>query len=474
MAIATNYFTGLQALQEGLLKGQQVAAHNNRSALVSYSQSIPGLDALDFFSRARQLTASAFFWERADDSFSMAGAGAALTLQGEGNRRFEAVEEQWQTLLAEAVIERSEDITDEWGIGPALVGGFSFDAAHPESGRWQGFPAGQMVLPRVQVVTRADGCYLTINVMVEAGVDALPEAEQLQKLCGQLCSPVREVEKSESQALELADVMPAQSWQHLVARAVQNIKQGAFQKVVLAREVHARANSALDLRQALERLRANYPSATLFAVAAGERCFLGATPERLVRLLDGEVRTIGLAGSARRGATEQEDQALGQELLESQKNLEEHAIVVRMLRQALEKVCSYVWAEDRPHLLKLSNVQHLYTPVLGRLPEGSDESVLKLVEQLHPTPALGGFPRTEAMAWLRENEGLDRGWYAAPVGWVDSRGEGEFVVAIRSALVEGNEAYLYAGCGIVADSDPESEYAESCLKLKPMLNALGF
>ncbi len=479
MAIAVNYHTDMLKLHDWMARGVAQATRRNGPVLVSYSYPIGAVDPLAFFSHAQALELAAFFWERAEDRFGLAGAGTAHVFNGQSASRFEQLEKDWQAILATALVHREGIEADLWAIGPSLVGGFAFDAARVPSGRWQGYPDGQMRLPQVQLIIRADGNFLTLNALVEPSTDPTVTAENLSRLARQLCTPPTQPQNlpaSPSSAFRLpalTDVLPAEEWKGLVSRAVDRIKAGAFQKVVLAREVRLQVENRLDVPQALARLRQNYPSATLFAVAQDGRCFLAATPERLVRLYEGEVRTIGLAGSAPRGQTEAEDRQLGQELLDSSKNQEEHAIVVRMLRAALSQVCSHVWSEEAPHLLKLSNVQHLYTPVLGRLAEGVKTSVLKLVEQLHPTPALGGYPREETLAWLRGNEQLDRGWYAAPVGWIDCRGEGEFVVAIRSALVEGNTAYLYAGCGIVADSNPDSEYAESCLKLKPMLTALG-
>ncbi len=474
MAIATQYFTDLLKFDRWLAQGIERARLQGGSVLVSYSQPAGEIEPVEFFARARGLGLAAFFWERAEDNFGLAGAGSALQLRAEGAERFKTIEAQWHAWLDGAIVEREDSISDLWGVGPALVGGFAFDTARPKTLRWEAYPDGSLHLPQVQLVSRSDGTYLTLNALVEATTEAQTVAQELSRLCRVLCTPGVVAAPTATRAKSRQDVLPSGQWQNLVGQAVEEIKAGLFQKVVLAREVRLEAQDNLDPALALQTLRQTYPSATIFAVAQGGKCFLGATPERLVRLCEGEVRTIGLAGSAPRGQTSEEDARLGRELLDSPKNQEEHAIVVRMLRTALEKVCRHVWAEEHPHLLKLSNVQHLYTPVLGRLAEDAAQSVLTLVEALHPTPALGGYPRREALAWLREHEELDRGWYAAPVGWVDSRGEGEFVVAIRSALLEGNQASLYAGCGIVADSDPASEYAESCLKLKPMLSALGF
>jgi isochorismate synthase len=274
------------------------------------------------------------------------------------------------------------------------------------------------------------------------------------------------------------DAMPAGEWQSIVAQTANEIQAGHYAKVVLARRASTRANGGqLDAARTLIRLRGGYPDSFLFAFSQamgdGGRTFLGATPERLVRLHDRVVETSSLAGSIRRGSTPEEDARLGEMLLDSAKDRREHAVVADMLRDALAPVCRDLSIPFPPTLLHLTNVQHLYTPIRGILSNG--QTVLDLVERLHPTPAVGGFPRLEAMQAIRAVEQLDRGWYAGPVGWIDRHGEGEFAVAIRSALLDsaGREALLFAGCGIVANSDPAAEYAESRLKMQAMLSALS-
>jgi isochorismate synthase len=197
--------------------------------------------------------------------------------------------------------------------------------------------------------------------------------------------------------------------------------------------------------------------------------FLGASPERLVRLEGRAVSASSLAGSAPRGATPAEDDALAAELLASPKDRAEHAVVRRMLCAALAELCDDVRALQEPSLLTLANVHHLHTGVSARLREG--HTLLQLVARLHPTPAVGGEPRDDALRWIRDHEQLDRGWYAAPVGWVGDQA-GEFAVALRSGLVRGNEAWLFAGCGVVADSEPQAELEESEVKLRSMQGAM--
>ncbi|HEY0582716.1 MAG TPA: isochorismate synthase, partial [Chloroflexota bacterium] len=243
--------------------------------------------------------------------------------------------------------------------------------------------------------------------------------------------------------------------------------------VVLARAERATMDPPRDVQHALRDLAERYPECTIFAVAQPDACFLGATPERLIALRHGLASTMALAGSAPRGVTPAHDEALAQQLLCSPKERAEHAVVVGALRDGLTRagLCTRIIADARPRVQKLANVQHLLTPIRAQVVAGTD--VLSLVARLHPTPAVGGYPREAALRLIRDREGLDRGWYAGPIGWVDARGDGEFVVGIRSALVRHGQATLFAGCGIVAESDAAAEYAESTWKLRPMRAALG-
>jgi isochorismate synthase len=186
----------------------------------------------------------------------------------------------------------------------------------------------------------------------------------------------------------------------------------------------------------------------------------------------GLVHADAVAGSAPRGRTAGQDHRLARELVESKKDQEEHAVVVRCVLEALARHCSTLAAPEAPGLLRTDGIQHLHTPIQGRLREPSKTTVLDLVADLHPTPAVGGAPRQHALDWLRGHEGLDRGWYAGPLGWVTPEGEGEFTVALRSMLLHGCRATLFAGAGIVAGSDPEAELAETRLKLRAGLDAL--
>ncbi|MFV3405952.1 isochorismate synthase [Pseudomonas sp. NY15463] len=354
--------------------------------------------------------------------------------------------------------------------GPLLMGGARFDAASPRHSHWGEFPSAVMTLYPLQWLQAPDGCCLLLQAWVAADCDVEALLDRQQTLLDLLGKPASTVEAfAEPVGVDQPSV-PAAQWQAAVGEAVQCIRRGELYKVVLARHVLRRHSAPIAVAPLLRRLRKRNPSAHLFAIRRGQSCFLGATPERLAHLQGGVVSTHALAGTTARGADEASDGRLGQALMASAKEREEHDLVVRSIRQGLERLGASVQAADAPELRRLPTLQHLSTPIEAEL--GQQTGVLEVIEQLHPTPAVAGAGLGQALAFIRQHEGLDRGWYAGPVGWMNGQAEGDFVVALRSVLVQGADAYLYAGCGVVADSLPEHEYQETCLKLSGMFNAL--
>lgn len=256
-----------------------------------------------------------------------------------------------------------------------------------------------------------------------------------------------------------------------VENATDLIKAKKFKKIVLARELSVKLQAPVSDTRILNHLRNQYPDCYSFLISQdGESSFIGSTPERLASFHDREVLTEGLAGSISRGKTASEDAVLEYELLNSQKDLSEHAFVLDAIGENLERYSDLYEHPKTPAVKKLSNVQHLYTPVHAKIKDGVSRT--EVLSRLHPTPAVGGYPREAAMPYINKLEYFDRGWYAAPIGWINANGEGEFVVAIRSGLIKKDEVRFFAGCGIVEDSDPEKEWEETNLKFIPMLTAL--
>jgi isochorismate synthase len=454
------------------------AAELGRGVLASYEQPVGWCDALAIFAGARIVGLEAkFFWERPAEQTALVGIGTATTVTTTGSARFTAAAATWKRLLADAIIRRKAGREPHERRGPLLFGGFAFDPLGPHAPTWQGFPDGLLILPQILVSVSASGAALTVNQLIQPGSAVERDVATIVADVMRLGAAAQEVAlplAQENGLLVITETPGAATWMERVAEVVGLIRQGAYEKVVLARSARVRKAAPMEpfeVGVVLQRLRRSYPGTSVFALQRGECCFVGATPERLASIRDGQIHTMALAGSAPRGASAAEDQRIGQELLRSAKNQGEHAIVAAMVREALASLCTKVWVAEQAQLLRLQNVQHLELSFAGELLPG--RSLLNAVACLHPTPAVGGFPREAALAAIRRNEQLDRGWYAGPIGWIGADGAGEFAVALRSALIAGAEATLFAGCGIVADSDPQSEYAESQLKLRAMLRGLG-
>ncbi len=431
--------------------------------LLSTAHPLPAVpDAVPLIAAARATGTATALFERRDDGVATASFGTAWSTEAHGDGRFARVAEQARRVFAEAV----------WNGGPAplAIGAFAFAPTTP-AGEWSGFPAARLLVPRLAIVQRGAAASVVLNAIVEPGGDLDHIAHRLSRAMARLrewsaSPPATEMGRRYA---AIAEPDPAR-WKRTVDTAIGDIAARRFDKLVLARTCRLSATRPFDCARTVAHLRQTYPSCTTFWLQAGGGDFLGATPELLVRVRGRVVETAAVAGSRPRGTTTEADAALARELLDSDKERREHALVVDALAAALRGLCDEVAHDARPEILRLPNVQHLTTAIRGRLHAGAH--VLDVVARLHPTPAVAGYPRAAALAALAEREGLERGWYAGPLGWFDATGDGEFAVGIRSALVRDGEALLYAGSGIVAGSDADAELAETRLKLQPLLAAL--
>jgi salicylate biosynthesis isochorismate synthase len=416
--------------------------------LLVRSEPCEAIDPLQVFAAAG--TAPRFYWEQPAAGRFRVGIGSAAALTVEGSQRFHAAEAGARELFSRI----------EWdGPGPRvghLLGGFAFAPAASRGKLWSGFPDGELRIPELLYWREGDR-YMRDACRASRWANLQPRMLALGH-------PVRGV-------VEIGNGGPG-PYVERVRRILDEIRVGRLQKVVLAREVHVTAGSAIDPVAWLVALRERFPSCTLFAIGNGDAVFLGASPERLVRVRRDLVETAALAGTAPRGASRADDQALGDALCDSRKNGAEHAMVVRHLQSVLTGCCDDVEVASEPVLLKTRTVQHLCTELRARRRKESPVSLLELVDRLHPTPAVGGAPNDAALRWLAENEAVERGWFAGPVGFLQSDGDGEFAVALRSALARGPIATAWAGAGIVARSEPKAEFTETELKLRTVLGPL--
>lgn len=330
-------------------------------------------------------------------------------------------------------------------VSPLLFGGVPFGTHHGDRGpHWRRFRPARLVLPELMVVRAGSHVY---SLSLGGPVSLAPSVADDDEPPGRA-----------------PDFSRDDGYVALVEQAIEAIGDGVFEKVVPARRATVPGwQQPEHLGPTLARLRTDYSHCMTMAVTAGAETFLAASPERLVSLRYDELRTLALAGSTPRGADEEADRHLAEELLASPKNRAEHAFVVDGVRAKLADLGFEPQVPDEPEVARLANIQHLRTPV--RAPADEDSDIFTIAEALHPTPAIGGTPSAAACAWLGTHEQFDRGWYGAPVGWVDLRGKGELRVGLRSALADDEGLHLFAGAGVVADSDPASELAETTVKL---------
>jgi menaquinone-specific isochorismate synthase len=371
----------------------------------------------------------------------MVAWGRAAELRTRGTTRFADADKWWTETTSRAVV---RDEVGEPGTGLVCFGTFAFADEPGES---------VLVVPEIVVGRRAGVTWLTT---IGRGSTATP----VVRVADQPAPPVD---------VAFADgALDSERWMSVVADAVARINAGGLEKVVLARDLVATADAPIDVRWPLRRLAEDYPMCWTFHVDG----LFGATPEMLVRRERGLVTSRVLAGTIRRTGDDGADLALAATLARSSKDHEEHEYAVRSVAEALEPHCSSMNVPEAPFVLHLPNVMHLATDVTGVVHDAATVSSLELAASLHPSAAVGGTPTTVATDLISEIEGMDRGRYAGPVGWMDGAGDGEWALALRSAEVHGDTVRLFAGCGIVADSDPEAELAEAQAKFLPVRDAL--
>jgi isochorismate synthase len=411
-----------------------------------------------------------FCWEQPDrDGLAIAALGSAHEVVSRGPGRFRDVVTACGQVTRGRVAAEPTDLPA--GAGPVWVGGFSFAQDGAREHQWSSFPPALLVMPELVLHRSGRRTHLTLCAFA-AGADAEATVARLAARVAALRErPLPLADPHPTGEVGISSALPPERFERSVAQGVERIRAGELDKVVLAREVVVDAPRAHDAAALYGALRELFPSCFCFCCGSPEAAFLAASPELLVRRGGAGATTVALAGSTRRSADPSVDDHLGEQLLRSPKDRREHEIVVRRIERALVPHSVWVEATPEPGVVKVANIQHLATPIHAQLSEA--HSVVELAGILHPTPAVGGEPRDRALAVMEELEQLDRGWYAGPVGWMDAMDDGEFCVAIRSALLRDRSAHLFAGNGIVADSDPEAELAETEVKLGALLPLLA-
>jgi isochorismate synthase len=391
-----------------------------------------------------------FYWEQAAEGTAVAGIDAAVTCTASGPSRFGHL----AAGLTDVLQEHPDAIA---------VGGFAF-APDGDSTAWRGFPAAAWVVPRLALVRRRGRARLI--AVAPAGEPPILLDDLMARGRAALRAPVA---STGGAATYRAAGAPVADWRRAVEATLDDIAARRLEKLVLARTASLRASVPFDPVHVAARLRRGFPECTVFAVARGPATFLGASPERLVRVAGRRLDTAAVAGTTARGSSPRTDRLLARALLSDAKERAEHALVVEDIRVRLRALCDAVSCPAAPGILATQAVQHLHTTIRARLRPGV--GLLDAIAALHPTPAVCGAPRDPARRVLAAREGLDRGWYGGGVGWMVRDG-GDVAVALRTALLRGPDALLHAGAGIVEGSTPERELEETRLKLRPLLTAL--
>jgi salicylate biosynthesis isochorismate synthase len=454
-------------LQDALAK----AAGRRRRTLVSVTVETDVADPCAAVFASRLASDRWFCWEQPDREFALAGLGVAHEASSRGEGRFADVARECLRTGGDAILEEPRGLPA--GAGPVWLGGFAFAPDGGGSSIWSSLAPGSLVLPELSLCRRGWRAFLTVNAVVESGDD--PEARRasldarLAGLRGE--APLPMLDPHPTSRAEIRSARPPGDFEAAVAAATERIGAGEMSKVVLAREVVVGAAAAHDPAALFGAMREQFPACFCFCCGTPEAAFIGASPELLVRRSGASVSTVALAGSTRRSSDPAVDDHLGEQLLRSDKDRREQRIVSERIVRALRPHAVWVEAAAEPEIVKVANIQHLATPVIAQLAE--PRSAIELAGMLHPTPAVGGEPWPSAASAIAGLEGMDRGWYAGPVGWMDATEDGEFCVALRSALLRDREAHLFAGVGVVAGSDPAAELAETEVKLQALLPLLA-
>jgi isochorismate synthase len=448
------------------------AAHaRRRRTLVSVTVETDVADPCAAVFASRLASDRWFCWEQPDREFSLAGLGVAHESSSRGEGRFGDVAEECLRVAGDAIVEEPRGLPA--GAGPVWVGGFAFAPEGGASSTWSSLSPGSLVLPELSICRSGDRAFLSLNAVVQPGEDLGERqatlAARLAGLRGE--APLPLLDPHPTAHTTIRNARPPADFEAAVAAATERIDAGQMSKVVLAREVVVSAAAAHDPAPLFGAMREQFPACFCFCVGTPEAAFVGASPELLVRRSGAGVSTVALAGSTRRSSDPAVDDHLGEQLLRSDKDRREQRIVSERIVRALRPHAVWVEAASEPEIVKVANIQHLATPVIAQLAD--PRSAIELAGMLHPTPAVGGEPWPRAAGAIAELEGMDRGWYAGPVGWMDATEDGEFCVALRSALLRDREAHLFAGVGVVAGSDPAAELAETEVKLQALLPLLA-
>jgi isochorismate synthase len=469
-AIACDTHALITALEERLSSLLSRLSPSSRKGLLSVTLAVPPVCTPDL----SHVPPDSVYWARGRGPDFRLGSGSAITFQRRGRERFASLERDLQT-IRRGWLHLDPDGT---GLQAQAFLGLAFAPGAEPPGDWLQPGDARLSIPSLLYQRHGPLSGLTFSHLWEAPSNPervlagwLTQLSRLTRGASSDCELDPRSVRAEADPLVRLEEIPADAeWLARVTRALEAIRQGGLEKLVLTRSIRVRRRRPIRAERLLDWLRTHYPTCTQIAVTGRTGTLVAASPERLISLRGDRVVSDAVAGTAPRGRSRTADAELGRALEGSDKARQEHKLVVDEMVQALTPLCTGISAPSQPVLMRLPRVQHLWSPIHARARSGV--SLMQLAERVHPTCAVGGMPRAEALAWVAEHEPEPRGWYTGALGWLDALGDGDLSVILRCALIQGGEARLYGGAGIVSQSDPEEELRETEWKLQTMLDAL--
>lgn len=439
---------------------------NNR--LISFAFTAPFFNFSNLVNSLQASHQTFFFWQKPDEDYTILGIGELFCVKDYDRERTELSKkgiEKWVDNYFHNFSDYNLKST------PLFMGGMKF-SPEGKSGDtiWNDFADSDWFIPETILLKQNQQVYIIHNFLKgnESNNELHEKLNEQEKNIEKLKIEFSNGTKETIEESNLNDVKEKEQWIEKVNAALQQISQGNYKKIVFSRRVNLKLSHEPVLYDKLKSLANDYPRCYIFAYGKNESIFFGASPEKLAKINAGWVEADALAGSTPRGKDKEEDEKLAAELLSSRKNLNEQLTVVDFITNSFSSFTDEIIYDEKPRIRKLSNIQHLWTPIKAKLKPGN--SVFSILKEIHPTPAICGVPWSGALDFIKVNEGYNRGFYAGIIGWFNFELQGEFAVAIRSALLKRTNLYAFAGCGIVEGSDPEQEFEEAELKLKPILS----
>ncbi len=433
-----------------------------QGSIVSFSTDI---EDFDFESRLNLLLKSSensLYLSSRENDLTFIALDSVLNINENGPARFTSTDKKIKGLSGKY-------ISNDKNSYPLFVGAMKFTVEHSDDD-WKDFNDSNWFIPEFMICRTREKAFLVYNYFVEQGLSRSKLAEKFSKKLDSVFNTDKPASASDARITNSDGLSPKdkKKWKQIINQALEKIQEGEINKIVLSRKVDIVLSGEMNLTESLDKLRKDYPKCCVFAFHKGGSTFFGATPELLAKVQNQKIEIDAIAGSIKRSESNDEDSKLESDLLKSEKNLNEHNYVLNHLKDVLKNISKNISFDNQPSIRKLKNIQHLSTKISAELKE--DISLMNVLKELHPTPAVCGYPKEQALNLIKKIENQKRGLYSGIIGWFNHNNEGEFAVSIRSAVTKGNKLSAYAGGGIVEGSEPDSEFEETEMKFKPILS----